>query len=72
MVLLPELLLELGELELVVSEVGAEAEGQEGGEGEEELHVSQSVCGTLRLVSPLSRLVILSLPQSHSDVQRRR
>ena len=34
MVLLPELLLELSELELVVSEVGAEAEGEEGGEGD--------------------------------------
>ena len=53
MVLLPKLLLELSELELIVSEVGAEAEGQDGGEGDKELHDSESVRGTVSLISRL-------------------
>ena len=51
--MLPKLLLELSELELIVSEVGAEAEGQDGGEGDKELHDSESVRGTVSLISRL-------------------
>ena len=43
MVLLSKLLLELSEPDLVISEAGGEADGHQGGEGDEKLHVSVSV-----------------------------